>query len=76
MNFSTYNGQISLSIVSALASQAYGIKKLEFVSPLEFDAWDNWLGADFDIYLDQIIDTMFDEIEEDLLSVWSTNKSE
>ena len=52
MNFSIYDGHISLSIVSALASQAYGIKKLDFVSPLEFDAFDNWLGADFDIYLD------------------------
>ena len=52
MNYVNYNGQLSLSIVSALASQAYGIKKLDFISPLEFDAYDNWLGADFDIYLD------------------------
>ena len=52
MNFTIYNGQIPLCIVSALANQAYGIKKLDFISPLEFDAFDNWLGADFDIYLD------------------------
>ena len=59
-----------------LAQQAYGIKKLDFVSPIEFDAFDNWLGEDFDSYLDNILDTFFDEIEEDLLSVWSTNRSE
>ena len=46
------------------------------MSPIEFDAFDNWLGEDFDSYLDNILDTFFDEIEEDLLSVWSTNRSE
>ena len=59
-----------------LAQKAYGIKKLDFISPIEFDSFDNWLGEDFDSFLDQVLDNFFDEIEEDLLSVWSTNKSE
>ena len=45
-------------------------------SVIEFDALDKWVGADFDIHLEKILDTFFDKVEEDLLSVWSTNKSE
>ena len=47
-----------------------------FKSPLAFDAHDNWLGNDFDYFLDNMLDDLFADIEEDLLSVWSTNKSE
>ena len=63
-------------MVSVLTQRVYGIKKLDFVSPIEFDAFDNWLGEDFDSFLDQILDTFLDEIEADLLSIWSTNRSE
>ena len=48
----------------------------KFTSPIQFDAFDNWLGADFQFVLDNIIDDFFDEIEDNLLSVWSTNLSE
>ena len=48
----------------------------KFTSPIQFDAFDHWLGEDFDFILDSIMDEFFGEIEEDLLSVWSTNKSE
>ena len=48
----------------------------DFKSPLAFDAHDNWLGTDFDFFLDNMLDDLFDDIEADLLSVWSTNKSE
>ena len=48
----------------------------KFTSPIQFDAFDNWLGDDFQFVLDNIIDTFFDDIEEDLLSVWSSNRSE
>ena len=46
------------------------------ISPIQYDAFDNWLGEDFDFILDNIMDTFFEEIEADILSVWSTNKSE
>ena len=48
----------------------------KFTSPIQFDGFDNWLGDDFQFVLDNIIDDFFDDIEENLLSVWSTNKSE
>ena len=47
-----------------------------FQSPLAFDPYDNWLGADFNYYLDNLFDAVLDDIESDLLTVWSTNKSE
>ena len=60
---------------------AYGVDiqvkdSKDFKSPLAFDAHDLWLGSDFDFFLDNMLDDLFNEIEEDLLSVWSTNKSE
>ena len=48
----------------------------KFTSPIQFDAFDNWLGDDFDFILDSIMDEFFGVIEADLLSVWSTNRSE
>ena len=48
----------------------------KFTSPIQYDSFDNWLGDDFQFLLDNIIDDFFDEVEENLLSVWSTNKSE
>ena len=65
--------------IQAVAYSAIGVDILEsskFTSPIQFDAFDNWLGADFDFILDNIMDEFFGEIESDLLSVWSTNKSE
>ena len=65
--------------VQAVAYTAIGVDILDSSkssSPLQFDAFDNWLGADFDFVLDNIMDEFFDDIEENLLSVWSTNKSE
>ena len=47
-----------------------------FKSPNAFDSYDLWLGDDFDYFLNNMLDDLFDEIESDLYSVWSTNKSE
>ena len=60
---------------------AYGVDvqaedSKDFKSPLAFDAHDLWLGEDFDYFLNNMIDGLLDDIESDLLSVWSTNKSE
>ena len=65
--------------IQAVAYSAIGVDILEsskFTSPIQFDAFDKWLGTDFDFILDNIMDEFFGEIESDLLSVWSTNKSE
>ena len=60
---------------------AYGVdiqaeNSKDFKSPLAFDSYDLWLGDDFDYFLNNMIDVLLDDIESDLLSVWSTNKSE
>ena len=67
--------------MQGIAMTAYGVdiqSKVpnDFKSPLAFDAHDNWLGTDFDFFLDNMLDDLFKDIEADLLSVWSTNKSE
>ena len=65
--------------IQAVAYTSTGVEILDsskFTSPIQFDAFDNWLGDDFQFVLDNIIDDFFDDIEEDLLSVWSTNLSE
>ena len=74
-NNTTYN--LSLTMASAgLTAQAYGIKDSKFNSPIDFDANDRWLGNDFDYLWEQVLDDFWDDIEDDLLSVWSTNRSE
>ena len=65
--------------IQAVAYTATGVEihdSSKFTSPIQFDAFDNWLGEDFDFVLDSIMDDFFGDIEADLLSVWSTNKSE
>ena len=66
-----------MTLASAgLTTQVYGIKDSKFTSAIAFDANDNWLGNDFDYLWASILDDFWDEIEDDLLSVWSTNRSE
>ena len=67
--------------MQGIAMTAYGVDiqskdPKSFTSPIAFDAHDLWLGSDFDYFLENMLDDLFDEIESDLLSVWSTNKSE
>ena len=67
--------------MQGIAMTAYGVdiqskEPKSFTNPLDFDAHDLWLGSDFDYFLDNMLDDLFDEIESDLKSVWSTNKSE
>ena len=68
-----------LMSLQAITYSAYGVDILDAganPSPLQFDAFDLWLGDDFDYVLDNILDNFFNEIEADLKEVWSTNKSE
>ena len=60
---------------------AYGVDisskdSKDFKSPVAFDAYDLWLGDDYDYFLDNLLDNLFDDIEADLKSVWSSNLSE
>ena len=69
----------TLSFVKYLPLVSYGIELKdtdEFTSPIAFDAFDTWLGEDFDYFIENILDGFFDTIESDLLSIWSTNLSE
>ena len=68
-----------LLTIQAVTYSAIGVDisdSSKFNSPIQFDAYDHWLGEDFDFIINSIMDEFFGEIEEDLLSVWSTNKSE
>ena len=70
-----------LTVLQGIAMTAYSIEintsdSSKFKSPLAFDPHDLWLGSDFDHYMDNLLDELFDTIEADLLEVWSTNKSE
>ena len=75
-NFATSQRLLTLQGVYYTAVGVDILDSSKFTSPLQFDAFDNWLGDDFQFVLDNIIDDFFDDIEADLLSVWSTNKSE
>ena len=75
-NFATSQRLLTLQGVYYTAVGVDILDSSKFTSPIQFDAFDNWLGDDFQFVLDNIIDDFFDDIEENLLSVWSTNKSE
>ena len=69
----------TLSFVLDLSLMSYGIDPKGrglYQSPLAFDSFDSWLGDDFDYYLDNLFDAVLDDIESDLLTIWSTNRSE
>ena len=65
-----------VSFVHALVSTTYGLNDSNFNSPIQYDIGDLWLGENFDSYMENTMENIFDMIEDDLLSVWSTNKSE
>ena len=69
----------ALNFIQHLNLLAHGIKvKTNDIdrSPLSYNGFDSWLGADFDYFLDNLLDGFLQDIEDDLLSVWSTNRSE
>ena len=69
----------TLSFVQHLTMITYGINLGDadkHRSPLDYDEYDDWLGFDFDFYLKNLLDGYLSDIESDLLTVWSTNKSE
>ena len=75
----TFENSQRLVTLQAITYTTTGVDIMDsskFSSPIEYDSFDNWLGEDFDFILDNILDSFFGDIEADLLSVWSTNKSE
>ena len=69
----------TIVIHAGVAHLAYGMAlsdKKDFKSPLAFDDYDLWFGADFDYLLNELLDDLLDDIESDITSVDSTNLSE
>jgi len=69
----------TIQIASGIAHLAYGVAvkdKDHFNSPLAYDYYDLWFSDDYDYLIDNILDSVFDEIESDITSVDSTNLSE
>ena len=76
---SNLSNHVHFQTIQAIVCLCYGIQ-VDTIdktkSPLSFDEFDLWLGEDMDYYIDTYLARVLEEIEEDMLSVWSTNKSE
>ena len=75
MKFHT-EGHLPLSMVSAIVTQASGLQFFSYRPSIAYDARSNWFGDDIDVYQDEILGDFLDDIEDDLVSVWSSNISE
>ena len=60
-------------MASGVAYIAYGV---EIDDPYAYDSYDVWFDDDYNFFLDNILEGIFDDIESDITSVWSTNLSE
>ena len=69
-------GHLPLCMVSAIVTQASGLQFFSYRPSVSYDSKSNWLSEDLELYQQSVFDSFLDEIEEDLKSVWSTNKSE
>ena len=74
---------LSPLIVEGLLSSAYAVeyrsrrkKSYRSRSPVLYDKYDKQVSNDFSFLLDSLFDNILNDIESDLLSVWSTNRSE
>ena len=77
-------------IVEGLISSAYAVelksksqtsiigrsRSDKYRSPIQYNDFDNLLGDDFNFVIESLYDSAFADVEKDLLSVWSSNKSE
>ena len=65
------------SFVNGISYLLYEIKAVHIEdSPLLDDDLEFWFGSDFLYLLDTVLDDHFSEVESDLLTIWSTNRSE
>ena len=69
-------GHLQLSMVSAIVTQASGLQFFSYRPSIAYDSRSDWFGDDIKHYQDKILDGFLDEIENDLVSVWSSNISE
>ena len=78
VNFeSTMKNQTSTLIASGVTYIAYGVDvKDNFDSPYALNSYDVWFDEDYNFFFDNMLDDLWDEIESDITSVWSTNLSE
>ena len=51
-------------------------KSDKYRSPLQYNDYENLLGDDFNFVIESLFENVFADVENDLLSVWSSNRSE
>ena len=64
---------------SGIIYVAYGIQVEDSIKrkdPFAFNDYDLWFGRDFDWIINNMMNSVWDEIESDITSDWSTNESE
>ena len=65
------------SYVNGINYLLYEVKAVNLEdSPLSDDDLEFWFGSDFLYLLETVMDDHFSEVESDLLTIWSTNRSE
>ena len=65
------------SFVNGINYLLYEVKAVNLEGrPLSDDDLEFWFGSDFLYLLETVMDDHFSEVESDLLTIWSTNKSE
>ena len=65
------------SFVNGISYLLYEVNTVHIEdSPLSDDDLEFWFGSDFLYLLDSVMDDHFSEVESDLLTIWSTNRSE
>ena len=75
-----HNNAFSATTASGIIFVAYGIqvedRSRSKDNAFAFNEYDLWFGRDFDWVIDNMMNNIWDEIESDITSDWSTNESE
>ena len=69
----------TVTVAAGVTHMAYGIDledENDHVPSYAFDEYDLWFDEDLDYFIYNMLDDIFDDIESDITSVWSTNESE
>ena len=69
--------QTSTLMASGVVHVAYSVDVTVDIDDLyASDSYDVWFDDDYNFFLDNVLEGMFEDIESDITSVWSTNLSE
>ena len=64
-------------MASGVVHVAYSVDVTVVIDDLyASDSYDVWFDDDYNFFLDNVLEGMFEDIESDITSVWSTNLSE